>query len=500
MSVPAMKSSEGKPPLSGASTHAPNSFQSAHLYERVADRITHLIDQGTLRPGDRVPSIRKLVRQQSVSVSTVLQAYQLLEGRGLIEARPKSGFYVRARRWTPAPEPEIFRPAVSSKKLNMAGLVMEVVGALIQPGLVNFGVAVPPPELLPTRELHRSLAGATRRQPSLANALDPSIGLRALRVQIAQQALKAGCTLSPEEIVITNGATEAFHLCLRAITKPGDTIAIESPTYFGILQAIEMLGLRACEIPTYPKEGVCLDELTERLARTRVKACIFMTNFSNPLGSCMPDAKKRQLVELLNARGIPLIEDDIFGSLAFGPTRPGVAKAFDPRGMVLWCGSLSKTLAPGYRIGWAAPGIFKQEVHRLKHTCCIGNPMVTQLALADFLATGGYERHLRRLCHTYAQLMQRMSASIARNFPTGTRVSRPQGGQVLWVELPGNVDTLELHRAALSNGISIAPGPIFSARQQYRNCLRLNFSNPWSEKLEHALIKLGDMAKRMAEP
>ena len=172
--------------MSGASTHAPNSFQSAHLYERVADRITHLIDQGTLRPGDRVPSIRNLVRQQSVSVSTVLQAYQLLEGRGWIEARPKSGFYVRARRWTPAPEPELFRPAVSSKKLNIAGLVMEVVGALIQPGLVNFGVAVPPPELLPTRELHRSLARATRRQPSLANALDPSIGLRALRVQIGR--------------------------------------------------------------------------------------------------------------------------------------------------------------------------------------------------------------------------------------------------------------------------------------------------------------------------
>ena len=176
-----------------------------------------------------------------------------------------------------------------------------------------------------------------------------------------------------------------------------------------------------------------------------------------------------------------------------------MAKAFDPRGLVLLCGSLSKTLAPGYRIGWAAPGKFKEEVHRLKHTCCIGNPMVTQLALADFLATGGYERHLRRLCHTYAQLMQRMSASIARNFPAGTRVSRPQGGQVLWVELPGNVDTLELHRAALSNGISIAPGPIFSARQQYGNCLRLNFSNPWSEKLEHALIKLGDMITRMAQ-
>jgi DNA-binding transcriptional MocR family regulator len=441
--------------------------------------------------------VRKLVRQKSVSVSTVLQAYQVLESRGLIEARPQSGFYVRVPRWTPPPEPDIFRPAGGSQKLNMAGLVMEVVGSLNRPGLVNLGAAVPPPELLPNRELHRALAGATRRQPALANVCDPSIGLRALRVEIAQRALEAGCTLAPDDIVITNGATEALHLCLRAVTKPGDTVAIESPTYFGILQIMEMLGLRACEIPTHPNEGVCVEELEARLARTRIKACVFMTNFSNPLGSCMPNEKKRRLVGLLAARGVPLIEDDIYGSLAFGPARPAVAKSFDVEGLVLLCSSMGKTLAPGLRIGWAVPGKFKAEVHRLKHTCSIGNPAVTQLALAEFLATGGYERHLRRLRRTYAELTERMSGSIARHFPAGTRVTRPQGGQVLWVELPGNVDALELHRAALAGGISIAPGPIFSARQQYRNCMRLNCANPWSERIEGALAKLGALVNRL---
>lgn len=483
--------------MNSAPTPSSSAVQPAHLYERVAQQITHLIEQGTLRPGDRIPSVRKLVRQQCVSVSTVLQAYQMLENRWLIEARPQSGFYVRAPRWTPAPAPEVFHPSDSPKKLNMAGLVMEVVGALNQPGLVNLGAAVPPSELLPTRELHRALAGATRRQPTLANTCDPSLGLRALRVEIAQRALDAGCTLGPEEIVITNGATEALHLCLRAVAQAGDTVAVESPTYFGILQALEMLGLRACEIPTYPQEGVCLEELAKRLTRRRVKACIFMANFSNPLGSCLPDVKKRQLIELLTVHGVPLIEDDIYGSLAFRRARPAAAKAFDREGMVLWCDSFSKTLAPGYRVGWVAPGKFKAEVHRLKHTCSIGNPMVTQLALAEFLATGAYERHLRRLRHTYANLMERMSGVIACHFPPGTRVTRPQGGQVLWVELPGKVDALELHRAALSSAISIAPGPIFSARQQYRNCLRLNFANPWSEVIERALIKLGTMVSRM---
>jgi len=482
--------------MNGAPSELSPSIQPAPLYERVAQQITHLIRQGTLRPGDRIPSVRKLVIQRSVSVSTVLQAYQLLESRGLIEARPQSGFYVRVPHWRQSPEPEMFRPADSPKKLNMAGLVMEVVGTLNQPGLVNLGAAVPPPELLPTRELHRALAGATRRQPGLANSCDPSIGLRALRVEIAKRALEAGCTLAPDDIVITHGATEALHLCLRAITKPGDTIAVESPTYFGILQIIEMLGLRVSEIPTYPQEGVCLDEFAGRLSRTPIRACVLMTNFSNPLGSCLPDAKKRQLVDLLTAQGIPLIEDDIYGSLAFGPVRPVAAKSFDLEGMVLWIGSLSKTVAPGYRIGWVVPGRFKAEVHRLKHTCSIGSPMVTQLALADFLATGGYERNLRRLRRSYAQQAERMSGSIARNFPAGTRVTRPQGGQVLWLELPGNVDALELHRAALAAGISIAPGPIFSPRQQYRNCIRLNFANPWSESLEGALAKLGALVDR----
>ncbi|MCX6924571.1 MAG: PLP-dependent aminotransferase family protein [Verrucomicrobia bacterium] len=421
--------------MQGADTGSQSSAQPTLLYEQVTQQITQLIQQGTLRPGDRIPSVRKLVRQKSVSVATVLQAYQLLESRGLIEARPQSGFYVRVPRWTPPPEPETFCPAGGLKKLNMAGLVMEVVGTLNQPGLINLGAAVPPPELLPTRELHRALAGATRRHPALANVCDPSIGLRSLRVEIAKRAVEAGCSLAPDEIIITNGATEALHLCLRAVTRPGDAVAIESPTYFGILQIIEMLGLRACEIPTHPKEGVCLDELARRLTRARIKACVFMTNFSNPLGSCLPDAKKRRLVELLKERGVPLIEDDIYGSLAFGPARPAVAKSFDREGLVLLCSSLGKTVAPGYRVGWAVPGKFKAEVHRLKHTCSIGNPTVTQLALADFLATGGYERHLRRLRRTYSQLAERMSGSIARHFPAGTRVTRPEGGQVLWVEL-----------------------------------------------------------------
>jgi DNA-binding transcriptional MocR family regulator len=460
------------------------------LYERVAQQIRRLIEEGTLRPGERIPSVRKLVSQQSVSAATVLQAYQLLESRGWIEARPQSGFYVRARRRLQPPQPAVSQPPTGSRQLNMAGLVMEVVGALSQPGLVNLGAAVPPPELLPTRELHRALASAARRQPVLANTCDPGRGLLSLRVEIARQAMEAGCSLSPDDIIVMNGTTEALHLCLRAVTCPGDTVAVESPTYFGILQVIVMLGLRVCVVPTSSEEGVCVEELAARLTRARVKACVFMPNYSNPLGSCMPEENKRKLVELLAERGIPLIEDDIYGSLAFGPNRPHAAKAFDTQGLVQLCGSLTKTLAPGYRIGWAAPGRFAEDVHRLKHTSSLGNPTVTQLAAAEFLATGGYDRHLRHLRRAYAALMEQMSQSVARHFPPATRLSRPQGGQVLWVELPEGIEALSLHRLALASGISIAPGPIFSPRQQNTNCFRLNFANPWSDKIEEAVATL----------
>lgn len=475
---------------------APLGIAASPLYQGIARQVAALIEQGTLRPGDRVPSVRKLVRQQHVSPATVIQAYQLLERRGLVEARPRSGFYVRPRPCPRVPAPAVSQPPATSQPLNMAGLVMKVVGALAQPGLVQFGVAVPPSELLPNRELHRALAAAARRHPGLANTCDPSVGLLALRVEIARHALDAGCSLSPEDIIVLNGATEALHLCLRAVTRPGDTVAVESPTYFGILQVIEMLGLRVCELPTRPEDGVCLEALEIRVTQARAKAVVLTPNFSNPLGSLIPDAHKARLVQFLNARGIPLIEDDIYGSLAFDSPRPRAAKAFDLRGGVLLCGSFSKTLAPGYRIGWAAPGRFLPELHRLKHTSSLGNPAVTQLALAEFLATGGYERHLRRLRRAYADHMERMTQAIAAQFPPGTFLTHPRGGQVLWLQLPPGRDALVLHRQALAVGISIAPGPLFSAGQRYRNCIRLNFANPWSERLEQALATLADLVKR----
>ncbi|MEW6156295.1 MAG: PLP-dependent aminotransferase family protein [Verrucomicrobiota bacterium] len=475
------------------STSAPDGT----LYRRIAERICQLIDQGTLRPGERVPSVRKLSEQQSVSIATVLQAYRFLENQGRIEARPQSGYYVRARLWSPPAEPELYRTAPGSTKVEVAELVMEVIKGTRDPSLVRLGASLAAAELFPNVQLHRTAASVARRHPVASNSYDPPPGNLSLRTQIARRALESGCALSPEDIVITCGATEALHLCLRAVARPGDTIAIESPTFFGILQMIESLGMRACEIPTYPREGICLEELALRLKCCRIKACVFSTNFSNPLGSCMPDEKKKKLVEMLAERDIPLIEDDIYGNLCFSPNRPKVAKAFDTKGLVLLCDSFTKTLAPGYRIGWVAPGRFKSQVELLKFVSTSATAALPQMAIADFLANGSFDHHLRKIRRFYGAQVEHMTAAISRYFPEGTRVTRPRGGQVLWVELPGDLDSLELYRRALAHHISIAPGPIFSAKRKFRNCLRLSCGIPWSEKIETALQRLGTLMEGM---
>ena len=464
---------------------------SLKLYDRVATRICELIERGTLRPGGRVPSIRKFSVQQQVSIATVTQAYRLLEARGLIEARPQSGYFVRARRWTLPPEPEVYRPRPQVNNVRVRDLVLQVVRSSFVPNMVRLGVAMPNAELFPTRELSRVMASVGRRAPQASHAYAPPKGDAGLRVQIALQAIEAGCALSPEDFIVTSGASEGLNLCLRAVTKPGDIVAIESPTFFGILQIIESLGLRACEIPTYPRQGIDLDELEHRLKHCRIKACLFTPNFSNPLGSCMPDERKQKLVELLTEREIPLIEDDVYGKLVFTGNRPKVCKAYDKEGWVMTCDSFSKTLAPGYRVGWVAAGRFREQVEFLKWTNSLATCSPPQLAMAQFLQSGGYENHVRKLSRTYAENVRRMTEIVGRCFPEGTKVSRPNGGMALWVELPQHIQGLQVYERALARRISIAPGPIFSVKRGFQNYIRLNFGNPWTAEIEQALVHLG---------
>jgi DNA-binding transcriptional MocR family regulator len=354
-------------------------------------------------------------------------------------------------------------------------------------------------ELLPLRKLNAALAAVAREGVGPGGAYDELRGNVQLRRQLARRAVAWGAFLEEDDFVTTVGATEALQLSLHAVTKPGDIVAVESPAYFGLLRLVESSGLRAIEIPSDPRTGLDLDALEDAVRSAPVRAVLATPNFSNPLGARMPDENKERLVRMLTRRDIPLIEDDVYGDLAFDGTRPRAAKSFDTEGNVLLCGSISKTLAPGYRVGWVAPGKFRDAVEKLKFAYTVSSPTPTQMAVAEFLAEGGYDRHVRKLRRILAAQSSLYREAIAQHFPEGTRVSRPQGGFVVWVEMcaegSGQVDAVDLQRRALDRGIAIAPGTIFSARQRFAKCIRISTGHPWSPRIERAIATLGELAR-----
>ena len=467
-----------------------------HLYQEVADRIEQLIEKQALKVGDKLLSVRALSKEQGISLSTAFQAYYHLESKGLVEARPQSGYYVRFSPSHTLDVPQCCDPAEKAVPVTIDEMISSVYHDLRSDKLINFALGAPSPALLPAAKLNKAVAQALREAPDSCLNYEHVQGNLDLRKQIARLSFNWGGTLGADDVVVTAGCMEALALTLKAITRPGDAVAIESPTYFGIFQVMESLGLKVVEIPTDPQTGIDLDQLERAIRRFSIKACLFVCNFNNPMGSCLPEEKKRQLVELITRKNIPLIEDDIYGELYFGKVRPRTCKVYDTEGLVIQCGSFSKSLAPGYRIGWVIPGRYKERIIQLKRMNNVSTNTLAQSAIALFLANGRYElhlRHLRRALHTQSL---RYAEAISRYFPEETRLTRPQGGFALWVELDRGADTYALHKKALRQGIGVAPGQIFSSQGKFRNCFRLSFGQPWSGKIEQGIRTLGELVRK----
>jgi DNA-binding transcriptional MocR family regulator len=463
------------------------------VYEQLIAEISQLVAIGTLRPGDRLPSVRQMSGQRSVSIPTVLKAYSVLEARRIIGARPKSGFYVLSQGESRAPKPAASPLLPVSGEVTTSDLIMRCLEMVADPTLIPLGTALPDPDLLPGVALARSLGRVARRSATLRGPADlgPS-GALPLRHEIARRAARAGSTVTADDVVVTCGCAEAITLCLRALTRPGDTVAVESPTYFGTLQAIKALGLRALEIPVDPETGISLEVLGAALERGGVAAIVVTPTVHNPLGSVMPDDNKRRLVELLATHGVPAVEDDTYGDLSFAADRPRSLQSFDRRGLVLYCGSFSKTLAPTYRLGWTIPRDHRDLVLNLKLSTTVATSVPTQLAIADYLAAGGYDAYLRRLRRTFETNVDRVIFELRARLG-GARVTRPAGGYLLWVQLPEGVDTVEVQRTAIARGLSVAPGPAFSASGSYSNYVRINAGYRWSERTGDAIDVLATL-------
>ncbi|MDP9141529.1 MAG: PLP-dependent aminotransferase family protein [Pseudomonadota bacterium] len=464
------------------------------LYKTYAAELSEMIESGALIAGQRMPSVREASRHRGLSAATVQKAYHWLEARGLIAARLRSGYYVSRKAQALPSQPTASRSALQSTVVRKGDLIFEVLDAVQQGLVVPLGSAFPSPLLFPLQRLYRSLNRSVRDLDPWRTVTDLSPGNADLRRQIALRYHIDGMEIAPDELVITDGAMEALNLCLQAVTRPGDAVVIESPTFYVALQALERLGLRAIEVATHPAEGIDLDALDTVLKRNRPAACWLMPNFQNPTGALMPEDRKQRLVDLLERHGVPLIEDDVYGELYYAPMRPKPAKAFDRTGNVLHCGSFSKCLAPGYRIGWAAPGRYAGAVRRLKLGTTLSAAIPSQLALANYLEGAAYDRHLRQLRDALFIERDAMINAIREFFPKGTKVTRPEGGYFLWVELPKGTDALQLHRLAMAQGISIAPGAIFSARDRFAHCIRLNYGHPEDRRVGRALKTLGRLA------
>ncbi|WP_081951559.1 PLP-dependent aminotransferase family protein [Pseudomonas cremoricolorata] len=466
------------------------------LYMNLADLLGARIEQGLYRPGQRLPSVRALSVEHGVSLSTVQQAYRLLEDNGLVSPRPKSGYFVSEGRSLPA-LPAITRPAQRPVDISQWEQVLELVRSTPSPEVIQLGRGMPDVDTPTLKPLLRSLAQLSRRQDMPGLYYDTIQGNLHLREQIARLMLDSGCHLAPADLVVTTGCHEALSCSIRAVCEPGDIVAVDSPSFHGAMQTLKGLGMKALEIPTDPLTGISLEALELALEQWPIKLIQITPNCNNPWGYIMPEARKKALLSLAQRFDVAILEDDVYGDLAYTYPRPRTLKSFDDDGRVLLCSSFSKTLAPGLRVGWVAPGRYLERTLHMKFIGTGSTAVQPQLAIADFIAGGHYQPHLRRMRSQYQRGRDVMSDWVARYFPPGTRVSRPQGGFVLWVELPESFDTLRLNRVLLDQGVQIAVGSIFSASGKYRHCLRMNYAGKPSAQIEAAVRTVGESAQRL---
>ena len=462
-------------------------------YDQVSRYINELIEKGDLKPGDKVPSLRKLSKQLGVSIATITQSYVNLEDQGVLSAKPQSGFYVNDLANQINDIAKSAAAPCQARRVRFGELFEEVFRNANNPRIAPFGTSNPSMDFMPVKSLTRATRSIISRYPQKSMDYLFPPGDRKLREQIAQLYAQTHTRVSANDIIITSGATEALSISLRTVAKRGDIIAVESPTYFAVLRMIEQMGMLAVEIDTDPVTGLNLEALEEAFDTMDIKAVLASPNTSNPLGSQMPEEKKRELVNLMAERDIPLIEDDVYGSVYFGDKAPRPAKSYDLNNLVLSCSSFSKTLAPGHRVGWVIAGRYRKKFLQYKQAWSSATSSINQLALAEFLSSGQYERHLVRLRVAMREQVEKGRYMISRNFPEGTRISHPHGGNVLWVEMPEDCDCIDIFNKALEHNIGITPGILFSATRQFRNHLRINCGFPWNEANVNALKTLGQI-------
>jgi DNA-binding transcriptional MocR family regulator len=466
------------------------------LYEKLAQHIEDKVEEGYFQPGDKLPSIRQMSQDHSVSISTVQAAYRLLEDNHIAEVRPKSGYYVRTRNTIPN-LPDISRPNPTPVAVSQWEMVVQLLYSHEKNGQLALGKGTPDVCAKTLKPLPKLIAELSRNTDITQLTYDSLQGPVELRHQITRVMMDSGCRLHPDDIVVTTGCQEALACSMRSVTQTGDIIAIESPSFYGSMQTIQALGLKALEIPTHAETGISIEAFEMALEQWPIKVLQVTPICNNPLGYTMPDDNKQRLIALANQYDIAIIEDDIYGDLSYANPRPRSIKSYDTEGRVLLCSSFSKTVSPAFRTGWCAPGRYIEQMKHMKYVSTACGSILQPRAMAEFIAQGFYERHIRKMRAQYLRNRDHMIEWASRYFPEGTRMSYPQGGFLLWIEFPQGIDTSDLNNTLAEHNISIAPGTLFTASNKYRHCLRLNYAQEANDEIRHALEVIGDTTKKL---
>ncbi|KAF2330641.1 aminotransferase-like domain-containing protein [Flavobacterium daemonense] len=463
------------------------------VYINLANKIASMIEEGIYKSGDKLPSLRHLQKENNASIGTILQSFNFLIDKGVIDSRERSGYFVRHQSVKKLPVPRSLPASFSESEVRIDELLQKIHKEENRSDFVSFANAIPDHRLLPFNGIKRAIQNVSRDISGTYLTLEQRNGNKELREEISKRSFLWDGSLHADELIITNGAKEALLCCLKAVTQPGDTVLVQDPCYYGILQILECLDLKLATIPSDPETGIKFADVENIAQRLQIKACLFVSNFNNPDAASISTEVKKQLADFANSRNIPIIEDDLYGDIFFNGSRPDAIKTYDKNGWVMYCSSFTKTLVPGFRIGWCAPGRFLAEVSRVKWMHNGSTSNFNQRVVQQLLSSGTYDRHLQRYRLELNKNLLRTTELIEKHFPNGTKISRPNDGIVLWIELPVPIKPLLLYDYAIEKGISYAPGELFSAKNEYDNYLRLNYCNIWQSKTEKALKKLGEL-------
>ena len=464
-------------------------------FRQVMDVIVNMVQNEVLKPGDKVPSLRKMSEDQSVSISTVMQAYMELESVGMLEAKPQSGFYVSKGTYKQTEHITKTKPSRKPVQVTKSQHITKILLDMVNPEIIPLGCGIPSIDLLPEKDLLSIMKKVLNMHSRSNIEYGDTQGSKFFRQQIAYYMNMNGNSVHSDNIIVTNGASEGMSLALRALTSPGDLILMESPSYFGFMHLLETSKVFAMELPTCPEWGIEVDDLHQAVKKYGVKAVLLQPNYGNPLGHTYPEEIKKEIVEICSKYNVPIIEDDINGDFAHNGKRGSNLKKYDTDGNVIHISSFSKTISSGLRIGWVEAGKYFDQILRQKIASSLATSEINQLTIAHYLASGKYPRHMRKMNNAIKGQIESFKMKILKYFPEGTKVSEPEGGFVLWVELPEGTDTGVVFERAVEEKISFTPGGIFTTQERYNNCMRINCGYPVDERIERGIARLGELCE-----